>query len=148
MVNPWVSEFFSLFIDVAYRIMRADEKFAGVGWLKHMKKIILLQTVATIGVAVISALFGGGSAAISALLSGIACTVPNALFALNMSILVRLNPTNSAFIFMIGEFIKLIAIAILLVVIVMLYEDLVWPAMLFSIIVVLNCSLLGLLTRE
>ena len=113
-----------------------------------MKKIILLQTVATIGVAAISALFGGGSAAISALLSGIACTVPNALFALNMSILVRLNPTNSAFIFMIGEFIKLIAIAILLVVIVMLYEDLVWPAMLFTIIVVLNCSLLGLLTRE
>ena len=113
-----------------------------------MKRIILLQTVATIGVAAISALFGGGRAAISALLSGIACTVPNALFALNMSILVRLNPTNSAFIFMIGEFIKLIAIAILLVVIVMLYEDLVWPAMLFSIIVVLNCSLLGLLTRE
>ena len=51
-----------------------------------MKKIVLLQIVATIGVAVVSALLGGESAALSAFLAGLACLVPNALFALNLSV--------------------------------------------------------------
>ena len=113
-----------------------------------MKKIVLLQIVATIGVAVFSALLGGESAALSAFLAGLACLVPNALFALNLSVLVKLSPTYSPLFFFIGEFVKIIAIALLLCLIVMLYEDLIWPAMIASVIVVLNCSFLGLLTRE
>lgn len=113
-----------------------------------MKKIVLLQIVATIGVAAISALFGGGSAALSAFLAGLACLVPNALFALNLSVLVKLSPSYSPLFFFIGEFVKIVAIVLLLCLIVMLYEDLVWPAMIGSVIVVLNCSFLGLLTRE
>lgn len=113
-----------------------------------MKKIVLLQIVATIGVAAISALFGGEGAALSAFLAGLACLVPNALFALNLGVLVRLSPSYSPLFFFIGEFVKIVAIALLLCLIVMLYEDLVWPAMIGSVIVVLNCSFLGLLTRE
>ena len=110
-----------------------------------MKKIVLLQIVATIGVAVFSALLGGEGAALSAFLAGSACWIPNALFALNLSVLVKLSPTYSPLFFFIGEFVKIIAIALLICLIVMLYEDLVWPAMIAS---VLNCSFLGLLTRE
>ena len=106
-----------------------------------MKKIVLLQIVATIGVAVVSALLGGESAALSAFLAGLACLVPNALFALNLSVFVKLSPSYSPLFFFIGEFVKIIAI-------VLLYEDLIWPAMIASVIVVLNCSFLGLLTRE
>ena len=109
-----------------------------------MKKIVLLQIVATIGVAVVSALLGGEGAALSAFLAGLACLVPNALFALNLSVFVKLSPSYSPLFFFIGEFVKIIAIVLLLCLIVMLYEDLVWPAM----IAVLNCSFLGLLTRE
>lgn len=113
-----------------------------------MKKIVLLQIVATIGVAVVSALLGGESAALSAFLAGLACLVPNALFALNLSVFVKLSPSYSPLFFFIGEFVKIIAIVLLLCLIVMLYEDLIWPAMISSVIVVLNCSFLGLLTRE
>lgn len=113
-----------------------------------MSKIVLLQILATFGVAAISALLGGENAAVSALLTGLACSVPNALFAANLSALGKLSPSSSPLFFLIGEFIKLIAMALLLVLIVMLYKDLVWPAMIFTMIVVLNCSFLGLLTRE
>ena len=113
-----------------------------------MKKIVLLQIVATIGVAVVSALLGGEDAALSAFLAGLACLVPNALFALNLSVFVKLSPSYSPLFFFIGEFVKIIAIVLLLCLIVMLYEDLVWPTMIASVIVVLNCSFLGLLTRE
>lgn len=113
-----------------------------------MKKIVLLQIVATIGVAVVSALLGGESTALSAFLAGLACLVPNALFALNLSVFVKLSPSYSPLFFFIGEFVKIIAIVLLLCLIVMLYEDLIWPAMIASVIVVLNCSFLGLLTRE
>ena len=113
-----------------------------------MKKIVLLQIVATIGVAVVSALLGGESAALSAFLAGLACLVPNALFALNLSVFVKLSPSYSPLFFFIGEFVKIIAIVLLFCLIVMLYEDLIWPAMIASVIVVLNCSFLGLLTRE
>ena len=78
----------------------------------------------------------------------VVCSVPNALFAANLSALGKLSPSSSPLFFLIGEFIKLIAMALLLVLIVMLYKDLVWPAMIFTMIVVLNCSFLGLLTRE
>ena len=113
-----------------------------------MRKIVFLQIIATFGVAAVSALCGGESAAVSALLTGFSCAVPNAIFAANLSALGKLSPSSSPLFFLIGEFIKLIAMALLLVLVVMLYEDLVWPAMIITMIVVLNCSFLGLLTRE
>ena len=79
-----------------------------------MKKIVLLQIVATIGVAVVSALLGGESAALSAFLAGLACLVPNALFALNLSVFVKLSPSYSPLFFFIGEFVKIIAIVLFL----------------------------------
>lgn len=113
-----------------------------------MRKIVYLQVFATMVIAVFSALLGGESAAVSALLSGFACALPNAIFAANLGIFLKISPKSAPVIFLIGEFIKIIAIALLLCLVV-LYEDLIWPAVIVTMIVVLNCSFLGLLlTRE
>lgn len=114
-----------------------------------MRKIVYLQIFATMVIAAFSALLGGEDAAVSALLSGLACALPNALFAVNLGIFLKVSPEKAPVIFLIGEFIKIIAIALLLCLVVVLYEDLIWPAVIITIIVVLNCSFLGLLlTRE
>lgn len=114
-----------------------------------MRKIVYLQIFATMVIAVFSALLGGESAAVSALLSGFACALPNAIFAANLGIFLKISPKSAPVIFLIGEFIKIIAIALLLCLVVVLYEDLIWPAVIVTMIVVLNCSFLGLLlTRE
>ena len=113
-----------------------------------MRKIVFLQILTTLGIVAISALIGGENAALSALFGGLACDVPNALFALNLEIISRFSPKHSPVFFLIGEFIKIITIGLLLCLVVMLYRDLVWPALIVSIIVTLNCSFLGLLLNR
>lgn len=46
-----------------------------------MARIVLLQFVATLVVALVAALIAGTASGISALLGGLCCAVPNALFA-------------------------------------------------------------------
>ena len=113
-----------------------------------MKKVVLLQIFATLAVALGFFLWGGDHAAVSALLMGFACAIPNAIFALNLGVITKLKPRISPLVFLIGGFIKIVVIGMLIVLIAVLYKELVWSAAIASIVAVLNCSFLGLFTRE
>lgn len=113
-----------------------------------MKKIVLLQIFASLAAACLSFVLGGRDAAISALLGGFSCAIPNGIFAVNLMVCNIVKPSLSPAMFLVGEFIKIIVTVVLLYLVAVLYKDLVWPAMIPTIIVVLNCSFLGFLTRE
>ena len=113
-----------------------------------MKKIVLLQIFATLGAACLSFLMGGRDAAVSACLGGFSCAIPNAVLAVNLKLCNLVKPSFSPVLLLVGEFIKIIATVVLMYLVAVLYEGLVWPAMIGSISVVLICSFLGFLTRE
>ena len=72
-----------------------------------MFRIVGLQIVATLIVALAAWPLGGVSAAISALLGGAACVVPNALFALRLMIAARRPQGTDMAVFFVGEFVKI-----------------------------------------
>jgi ATP synthase protein I len=113
-----------------------------------MFRIVLLQILTTAVVSLLSALIGGAPAAISALLGGAACFIPNGLFALKLAAAARRPQGTDAGVFLIGEFVKVVSTIVLLALIVATYKDLVWLAMLVSIIAVLKSYVLALLIRR
>ena len=112
-----------------------------------MFRIVLLQILTTAVVSLLSAFIGGAPAAISALLGGAACFIPNGLFALKLSVASRRPQGTDAAVFLIGEFVKVVSTIVLLALVVAMYKDLVWLAMLVSIIAVLKSYVLALLIR-
>lgn len=112
-----------------------------------MFRIVLLQILTTAVVSLLSGLIGGTSAAVSALLGGAACFVPNGLFALKLAAASRRPQGTDAAVFLIGECVKVVSTVALLALIVATYKNLVWLAMLASIIAVLKSYMLSLLIR-
>ena len=112
-----------------------------------MFRIVLLQILTTAVVSLLSGLIGGMSAAVSALLGGAACFIPNGLFALKLAAASRRPQGTDAAVFLIGEFVKVVSTVALLALIVAMYKNLVWLAMLASIIAVLKSYMLSLLIR-
>jgi ATP synthase protein I len=80
-------------------------------------------------------------------LGGAACVVPNGLFALKLAASARRPQGTSPAVFLIGEFVKVVSTLALLALIVAVYKDLVWLAMLVSFIVVLKSYVLALLFK-
>ena len=87
-------------------------------------------------------------AAISALLGGLACTLPNGLFALHVALLARKGghpgqgaaaqtAQNHAVVLLLGEFFKVVLTAVFLALIVLGYRQAVWPALMASVCAVL-----------
>jgi ATP synthase protein I len=109
-----------------------------------MLRIVLLQIAATLFVAFIAAWFGGQHAAISALLGGLVCFVPNGLLALRLSMTARSNRVTAAT-FFIGEAIKVFSMLLLLVAVVKLYSSLVWWALLLGLIAALKSYFVAIL---
>ncbi len=103
-----------------------------------MVKTVLLQAVMTLVVAVLAALFGGVHAALSAALGGLACVIPNALFALRLSIETRRPGGATVHGFFVGEFAKLAATVVLLFIVASTYRDLNWLALIVGFIAVLK----------
>jgi ATP synthase protein I len=112
-----------------------------------MFRVVFLQILTTVIVSLVAGLLGGSHAAISALLGGAACVVPNGLFALKLAASARRPQGNSPAVFLIGEFVKVVSTLALLGLIVAFYKDLVWLALLGSVIVVLKSYVLTLLVR-
>lgn len=113
-----------------------------------MARIVLIQFFTTLIVALAAGLISGGHAAISALLGGAACLVPNGLFALRLTMASRRPGGANPLTFFVGEFVKLVATVLLLVLIAKTYTNLNWLAMLVSIIAVLNSYVLALIVKE
>lgn len=103
-----------------------------------MARIVMLQIVATALVALIAGLLAGSAAAFSALLGGICCVVPNALFAVRLFMAARKPGGTNPMAFFFGEFIKIASTMALFGAVVWLYRDVNWPAFVGGFIVVLK----------
>jgi ATP synthase protein I len=103
-----------------------------------MLRIILIQLITTVVVALVAGGLGGIPALWSALLGGLCCALPNGLFALRLHMSTRkpggANPTT----FFVGEFIKIATTIALLGAVVWLYRDVHWLAFVLSFIAVLK----------
>lgn len=112
-----------------------------------MFRLVLLQAIATALVALIAWPLGGTAAAISALLGGLACVVPNGLFALRLTVAAQRPQGTAAATFFVGEFVKVGSTVALLALVVWAYKDLVWLAMIAAVIVTLKSYLIALFWR-
>lgn len=100
-----------------------------------MLRVVLTQLAATLVVSLIAALLGGVAAAISAVIGGLCCVVPNAVFALRLFAASNKQGGASPIDFFVGEFVKIAFTVALLGATVWLYHDLNWLALLAAFIV-------------
>lgn len=112
-----------------------------------MVRVILLQAVAAVVVALLAWAVGGAAAGWSALAGGAACVVPNGLFALRLAAAARRPQGTSAATFFVGEFVKVASTVALLALVVWAYRDLVWLAMIVAVIATLKSYLIALIWR-
>ena len=112
-----------------------------------MLRIVLLQLAVTVLASLIAGLIAGKHALLSALLGGLCCVVPNALFALRLFTDAQRPGGASPMTFFIGEFIKIALTVALLVAVVLLYRDLNWLALIAAFIIALK-SYIILLVRH
>ena len=119
-----------------------------------MFRVVLVQVLATLLVAAIAAMVSGGRAALSALFGGLACAVPNGMFALNLALLGRFRGTSgdregavasaSALAILIGELCKVALTIGLLALLVWGYKEVLWLALIISVGAVLLVQPLAL----
>jgi ATP synthase protein I len=122
-----------------------------------MSRVVLAQFVAAVALGLAGAAVGGGAAGWTALLGGLACAVPNALFALNLAVLGRVRGSAQApsadaaaalLTLLLGEFCKVLLTAALLALVVWMYKDVVWPALIASVCAVLLVQAFALAWRR
>jgi len=113
-----------------------------------MFRVVAAQFVTSVAVAAGAWLIGGSRAALSSLLGGAACAIPNGLFALNLARLTRRSQarpgsygrgsaTAYALWLLAGEFVKVVLTIGLLALIAWAYKDVVWLALIVAVIAVL-----------
>jgi len=110
-------------------------------------RIVGLQALATLTVALLAWPLGGANAAVSALLGGAACVVPNALFALRLAAAARRPQGAGAAVFFVGELLKVGSTIALLALIAWAWDGVVWAALVIAVIVALKSYLFALLLR-
>jgi ATP synthase protein I len=123
---------------VALEVLVQHSRRPGRRILADMRRIVLLQLVVTLVAAAVAALLAGMAAFWSALLGGLCCVVPNALFALRLFANTQKAGAANPMSFFIGELIKIALTVALLGAIAWLYRDLNWLALIASFIVVLK----------
>src|ERR1700739_2310278 len=115
-----------------------------------MFRVVAAQFLASLVAAVGAWAAAGPRAALSSLLGGLACTLPNGLFALSLARVARPQPAASAdglrvararatavaFALLLGEFLKVVLTIGLLVLIARTVQNLVWSALIAAVIVV------------
>lgn len=117
--------------------------------VSDMMRVSLAQLVLVAIVTVIFAIFVGQDAAYSALIGGLAYAIPSGLLALYLVLMhqkstIRPNPYR----ILIGEFLKIFMVLLILGLTVKYYENLYWPALIISIIVVANSYFIVLFKRN
>lgn len=103
-----------------------------------MGRIVLLQLLAAVVVALLSGWFAGIPAAISGLAGGLICALPNAVFALRLFVATKKPGNGTPATFFIGEFIKILLTLAMMWAFVSGYRDINWPAFLIAFIVTLK----------
>ena len=112
-----------------------------------MLRIVSLQVIATVVAGVIAALLGGIVAMSSALIGGLCCVVPNALFALRLFAGTQRPGGANPMTFFIWEFVKIALTFALFGATAWLYHDVNWLAFVAGFIVALK-SYIILLFRQ
>ena len=123
-----------------------------------MFRVVAAQFLTSLLVAAGAWVIGGHRAAVSSLLGGLACALPNGLFALNLAWAAHgSNPrladgaaqsTKSyALALLVGEFLKVALTIGLLVLIVRTVGQVVWPALIVAVIVVVLMQAVALVWR-
>lgn len=103
-----------------------------------MRTVVVTQFAVAVLVAVIAGALGGSHAWWSALMGGLSCAVPNALFALRLFASARKPGGATPAVFFIGEFAKIFSTIALMGAVVWWYRDLHWPAFVAAVVAVLN----------
>ena len=103
-----------------------------------MARVVLLQMAAAVLVTLLAGIFGNISLALSAFVGGLCCVVPNAFFALRLTMSARKPGGANPMSFFIGEFIKIALTIALMAAVVFWYHDVNWPAFVIAFIVVLK----------
>lgn len=111
--------------------------------LPVMLKPVLLQCVATAIAVLLAGVVAGGAAALSAGLAGLACVLPNGLFAWTL----RQMAHPSVAVFVMGELLKLMVVTALLVLFWRLMPSPHAGGALTGLLFALQANFLGLLTR-
>lgn len=111
-----------------------------------MFNAVLHQCVATIIAAALAGIWLGQHGAVSVGLGGAAIVIPNAMFALKLILAAR-SGTASASGFLVGEFFKIIATLMLLVIAVGAYQQLHWLAFLAGMVIALKANLFVILIK-
>jgi ATP synthase protein I len=121
-----------------------------------MVRVVAAQFLTSMAVAACAWAIGGQRAAVSALLGGLACAVPNGLFALNLARVQRplrhadagaARARGYAVALLVGEFIKVALTIGLLVLIARTVRGVVWPALIVAIAAVLLMQAAALIRR-
>jgi ATP synthase protein I len=113
-----------------------------------MLRIVSLQMIATAVVGLIAAMLGGIPAMFSAVIGGLCCVVPNALFALRLFASAHRPGAANPMTFFIGEFIKIALTVGFLGVTAWLYHDLNWLALICGFIVALKSYIILLFRHQ
>ncbi|MDD3352964.1 ATP synthase subunit I [Zoogloea sp.] len=112
-----------------------------------MFKAVYLQIGATILAAAIAGLISGTRGALSAALGGAACTLPNLLFAIRLSLVSRRPAASYPIEFFVGEFLKIASTVGLLATVQFAYPDVHWLALFAGLIVALKANLFAFLVK-
>lgn len=110
-----------------------------------MRRLVFLQFLTTFVAGAIAGLIAGWPALFSALLGGLSCVVPNALFALRLFVNAQKGEKATPAAFFVGEFIKIALTVALLAAAAWLYRDLNWLALIAGFIVALKSYLIILI---
>jgi ATP synthase protein I len=123
-----------------------------------MFRVVAAQLLTALLVAAGAWAIGGHRAAVSSLLGGLACALPNGLFALNLAWLGRVPASRAAdggpgrdrayaLALLVGEFIKVVLTIGLLALIAWAVRDVVWSALIVAVIAVLLMQAAALVRR-
>lgn len=112
-----------------------------------MFKAVGFQFGATFVATIIAALAFGLRGAVSAALGGAACFIPNLVFALRLKALASSPGVSQGYVFLVGELVKLVSIAGLLMAAHLLYADLHWGALLIGVFLAMQANFLVFGTR-
>ncbi len=113
-----------------------------------MLKVIVLQIGVTVITAIASGMLAGAKGALSAAAGGVACIIPNLLFALRLQIVMHKAAPSYVAEFFVGEFLKVASTVGLLLLAVNLIDNVQWLALLVGVIAALKANLFAFLSKS